>query len=116
LTAKHSGSLFGDAIYFSDNFEKSFEYTSKDDITKDEHCYMLVCEVALGNIANFPQTWSDEVYRPPEGSHSVRIMTSVGPDFRQSTYCKIKDLNEQDLPTPVVIPAGPHVKYPPPKI
>ena len=40
-----------------------------------------MCEVALGNVANFPYNWESEVYRPPVGCHSVRIMSSKGPDF-----------------------------------
>ena len=108
--------MFGDALYFSDNFEKSFDYTSKDDIEQTEHCYMLVCEVALGNIANYPGNWSSNVYRPPEGCHSVRIMTGYGPDFRHNTYYRIPDFSDRLLPYPVIVPIGSFIKYPAPKV
>ena len=77
---------------------------------------MLVCEVALGNIANYPENWSCNVYRPPEGCHSVRIMTGYGPDFRHNTYYRISDFSDRLLPYPVIVPIGSFIKYPAPKV
>lgn len=85
--ADHCGSLFGEAIYFADMFSKSLGYSMNryDSKSKDEKTfYMLLCEVALGNVANYTNNWSTEVYRPPHGYHSVRTMGEKGPDFAQS--------------------------------
>lgn len=56
---------------------------------------MLVCEVALGNIANYPCNWNTDLYRPPESCHSVRIMSKVGPDFRYNLYSSLEVNNGQ---------------------
>ena len=85
--ADHCGSLFGDAIYFADMFSKSLTYSTyrRSRSENDENnFYMLLCEVALGNIANYPSNWTSEVYRPPLGYHSVRAMSEKGPDFSKS--------------------------------
>ena len=83
--AVHCASLFGDAIYFSDTFTKALNYSSLTNNgwaeKKPKFFYVLLCEVALGNIANYSYNWSDEVYRPPQGYQSVRIMSKYGPDF-----------------------------------
>jgi hypothetical protein len=85
--ASHSGSLFGDAIYFADLFSKSLSYSTHNrrrSNNEDNTFYMLLCEVALGNVANYTNNWSIEVYRPPQGYHSVRVMGEKGPDFAHS--------------------------------
>jgi hypothetical protein len=85
--ADHCGSLFGDAIYFADMLSKSLTYSTyrRSRSENDENnFYMLLCEVALGNIANYPSNWTSEVYRPPHGYHSVRAMGENGPDFAKS--------------------------------
>lgn len=54
--ASHSGSMFGEAIYFADKLTKSLAYTSKGDYNyhkKEDNFFMMLCEVALGNVANF---------------------------------------------------------------
>ena len=52
--ARHSGSMFGEAIYFADKFSKSLDYTSKGRYGSEvDTFYVLLCEVALGNIANY---------------------------------------------------------------
>ncbi|CDW80451.1 nad(+) adp-ribosyltransferase-3 [Stylonychia lemnae] len=104
-----AGSLFGSGIYFSDNANKAIDYTSYQEIQyskEDASFYMLLCEVALGNVANFPSDWESNIYRPPEGSHSVRIMSEKGPDFSQNIY------NEDGI----IVPVGNIVQYPPIKV
>ncbi len=66
--ANHSGSLFGDAIYFADTFSKAVNYsTCHFSLSRKENdtFYVLLSEVALGNIANYTNNWSTELFRPP---------------------------------------------------
>lgn len=49
--ANHRGSLFGEGIYFADMFTKSIDYSSFNE--QEDTFIMLVCEVALGNVANY---------------------------------------------------------------
>jgi len=42
-----TGKMFGQGVYFSDTFSKSFNYTAYD--TSDNYGALLLCEVALGN-------------------------------------------------------------------
>lgn len=58
--AAHTGSLFGNAIYFADLATKSLQYTSKKGRwgnKKESTFFMLLCEVALGNMANYSSSW-----------------------------------------------------------
>ena len=85
--ARHSGSMFGEAIYFADKFTKSLAYTSKSEYDYDKNedsFFIMLCEVALGNVANFSQQWSNSIYRPPESYHSIRKMSSNGPNLAES--------------------------------
>ncbi|CAF3181779.1 unnamed protein product [Rotaria socialis] len=50
LAARATGSLFGTGIYTADSFAKSLGYCSGVKQNDDERCFMLLCEVALGNI------------------------------------------------------------------
>lgn len=96
--------MFGDAIYFADQFTKSLGYTSKPNKWHKKGgntFYMILCEVALGNIANYASNWSGDVYRPPKNYHSVRIMGSKGPNFEHSMV----------NPDGQVYPIGPVIKY-----
>lgn len=45
LDATQTGNLFGKGIYFSDMFSKSYTYCQP---SKEDSCFMLLCEVALG--------------------------------------------------------------------
>jgi hypothetical protein len=79
--------MFGEAIYFADKFTKSLAYTSKSEYdydTNEDSFFIMLCEVALGNVANFSQQWSNSIYRPPEGYHSIRKMSSNGPNLAES--------------------------------
>ena len=62
--------------------------------------------MALGNIANYSNEWTGQVYRPPVDHHSVRIMGKRGPDFAHSV------INENLQ----VYPVGPLVSYPKPAL
>lgn len=106
-SAQQHGSLFGDAIYFADQFTKSLGYTSKPNKWNKKGgntFYMLLCEVALGNVANYSSSWESDAYRPPENYHSIRIMSKEGPDFDSLVM----------TPDHKVYPIGPIVKYPKP--
>ncbi|CAF1530356.1 unnamed protein product, partial [Adineta steineri] len=50
LVANATGSLFGKGIYTADVFKKSLGYCSGVKQNDNERCFMLLCEVALGNI------------------------------------------------------------------
>ncbi|CAF4329141.1 unnamed protein product, partial [Rotaria magnacalcarata] len=50
LAARATGSLFGTGIYTADSFAKSLGYCSGVKQNDGERCFMLLCEVALGNI------------------------------------------------------------------
>lgn len=103
--ANHTGSLFGDAIYFADSFTKSLNYSRnsyKKSKKGDNTFYLMLCEVALGNIANYSQNWTIDTYRPPQNYHSVRMMSSKGPDFAHSVLS----------PKMQVWPIGPVIDYP----
>jgi hypothetical protein len=54
--ANHSGSLFGDAIYFADTFSKAVNYSTAQRKENDTF-YVFLSEVALGNIANYTNNW-----------------------------------------------------------
>eukprot|EP00347_Sterkiella_histriomuscorum_P010982 403374198 len=106
---RETGSIFGDGIYFADQAKKAIDYSSYGEEAVEgetKKFYLLLCEVALGNLSNFPTTWEDEIKRPPRGSHSVRIMSSHGPDFSFNHY-------EYECG---LVPSGPVIKYPAPKI
>ena len=108
--ANQTGSLFGDAIYFADKFTKSINYSAdryrynygNAEPNDDGTFFLLLCEVALGNVANYSSRWTQELYRPPEGYHSIRRMSSNGPNFAQTV---INDKLQ-------VWPIGEQVKYP----
>ena len=75
--ANHCGSLFGDAVYFADTFSKAVNYSTANGSLSEKQnntFYVMLCEVALGNIANYTNNWSVEVFRPPQDYHSVRVM------------------------------------------
>jgi hypothetical protein len=63
----------------------------------------LLCEVAMGNVANFTVNWSGEAYRPPRDYHTIRVMGKNGPNFDESAY----------IPgTKIVMPVGECLDYP----
>ncbi len=50
MVATATGSLFGKGIYTADTFAKSLGYCSGVRQNDGEHCFMILCEVALGKI------------------------------------------------------------------
>jgi len=53
-TAAVTGHAFGRGIYFADTFEKSWGYTMLDSTNK-KYKFLLLCEVALGNMLELKQ-------------------------------------------------------------
>ncbi len=74
--AAATGSIFGDGIYFADSLEKSFSYAP----FQNNYNYILLCEVAIGNVLNINNL--GEHTSPPYGYHSLRFAGSIGPHFR----------------------------------
>jgi len=82
--ASQHGSMFGEGIYFADQFSKSQVYSYGD----NEHQYLLLCEVALGKMHN-TLVFNDSKINPKELKiDSIRGMGRQGPDLSQSV---IKD-------------------------
>ena len=79
--AFHNGSAFGEGIYLADNFELAANYSEWD---SEPSFYVLVCEVALGNVMNSLSGNSYRVNKSgyfvddsddfAKGYHSVRVM------------------------------------------
>lgn len=70
----HTGSMFGNGIYFADQSSKSANYTwnfSRHSTKKGEKFYMLVCEVATGKMKDYESAQSSLV-KAPDGYDSVR--------------------------------------------
>lgn len=65
--APNTGQAYGKGIYFSDHFSKSYaycDYYEYEDARKNKirNKYMLICEVALGNLLEFNSEHSAEIY------------------------------------------------------
>lgn len=75
-----TGYMFGKGIYFADMVSKSANYcmTSK----TNPIGYMLLCEVALGNI--YERTRADYVEKLPKGKHSCKGVGKSEPDPKES--------------------------------
>lgn len=71
-SAVHTGSMFGNGIYFADQSSKSANYCwgfgSKD---RNRNYYLLVCEVAVGKIKDYDGAQSN-LSSAPWGYNSVR--------------------------------------------
>jgi len=79
--APTSGLAFGAGVYFADMFSKSIVYTH---ISQTSPGFLLLCEVALGNIYEILEFKHME--KAPEGYHSVKALGSQTPDFSQTIY------------------------------
>jgi len=126
-----SGWAFGQGIYFADQFQKSFNYTSSQVIGRCHAVFLLLCEVALGkmyevfqyrsNLKVLPGTL-DNLYldifslfllhlkehiskKAIGGCKSVKGVSEEGPDPKQSVY----------LPNGTIVPVGEIVKLKLPK-
>lgn len=81
--SRHNGSAFGKGIYFADKFAMALNYSHSD--KDDDSLFVLVCEVALGNVMNSLGDSSYAVNKQgyfctgddfAKGYHSVRVMGS----------------------------------------
>lgn len=105
-SASIQGAAFGRGIYFSDNFNMASQYAD----SSEDQKFLLVCEVALGNVMNsllFNEKADERGFFKDgrdftKGYHSVRVMGSHGPDFSHNWV-------EKD--TQVVWPIGPRIEY-----
>lgn len=110
--AGHHGARFGRGIYFSDSFAVASQYSQE--TSSEENFYVLVCEVALGNVLNSlagscavdSEGFFCDGRDFAKGYHSVRVMGARGPDFAQNWVEKASG---------VVWPIGEVIDYPTPK-
>mmetsp|Transcript_25545 Transcript_25545/g.53415 ORF Transcript_25545/g.53415 Transcript_25545/m.53415 type:complete len:287 (-) Transcript_25545:113-973(-) len=75
------GYMFGKGIYFADMFAKSRGYTAAG---SGEAAYMLLCDVALGNM--FPSHNAHYMEQPQEGTTSTWGVGSHNPGWTNSIY------------------------------
>ena len=111
--APTSGWLFGKGVYFADMFQKAKNYTPlpswpyahkiKERLTPEQwenrpRAYLLLCEVALGQMCPFiTPTYMES---PAEGYDSTKAIGMKGPDFT----------NSLTLPNGVIVPTGPVIE------
>jgi len=115
--SRHNGSAFGRGIYFADKFSLAMNYSHSDQ--EDQALYVLVCEVALGNVMNSIGNSSYDVKQGyfctgddfAKGFHSVRVMGSSGPNFDENWIQDHKAANAQLAP---IWPLGRSISYPNP--
>jgi len=88
-SAPVSGYAFGKGVYFADMFSKSHGYCST-----DGPAFLLLCEVALGKMAELFS--SQYMEKAPDGFNSCKAMGRSFPDF---SNCVV-------LPNGVTIPLG----------
>lgn len=94
----HHGARYGKGIYFSDSFALSSCYS----VESDHEKYILLCEVALGNMANILSFYNTDLEE--NGWYdSIRAMSSTGPDW--DGFVKKND---------VIYPIGHRINYPNP--
>ncbi|XP_034248574.1 poly [ADP-ribose] polymerase [Thrips palmi] len=79
-----TGYMFGKGVYFADMVSKSANYccTSK----SNPIGYMLLCEVALGNM--YERTRADFIEKLPKGKHSCKGVGKSEPDPAESVKTK----------------------------
>ena len=110
-----TGSMFGEGVYFSDIFNKSFNYTAGSFNSygaagngrelKAPKKYMFLCEVALGSLKKLYM--SEQVTNLPNNtSHAVMGVGQLGPDPAGNIY----------MPNGCIVPMGAHVAPTPPKL
>ena len=66
-TANINGHAFGRGIYFADTFEKSWGYTHG----SEKYVFMLICEVALGNMLQL------NTFQQISGLDSIFILLNI---------------------------------------
>lgn len=67
--APASGYMFGKGVYFADMFSKSFFYCRAN---SHEEAYLLLCDVALGEMVTKMQATTMSKSTLPKGTHSVK--------------------------------------------
>ncbi len=70
-TAIHTGSMFGSGIYFASESTKSTQYAQKWANNKFDSAFLLVCDVAVGNIKEYDDA-QPHLSKPPRGYDSVK--------------------------------------------
>ncbi|ESO93254.1 hypothetical protein LOTGIDRAFT_119348, partial [Lottia gigantea] len=85
--------LLGSGIYFANSASKSARYSSASKVIGSR--FMLVCEVALGNIYKTTE-YNSELKQPPDGYNSVHGVSSVDSDFKDDEYV-IYNTNQQRI-------------------
>ena len=103
--AETTGAMFGPGVYFTDLFNKSYNYTSGTQyqtfnptskrILKAPKKYVFLCEVALGNSNKLFQS-KNVIDLPNSKLHSVMGIGKNGPDPTGNVY----------LPSGCVVPLG----------
>ena len=76
---QQTGARFGRGIYFSDSFNMSSCYSTH----TNKHKYILLCEVALGRMANVLNISAEGLHKAIDFD-TVRVMSSSGPDWDSS--------------------------------
>ncbi|KAI9309588.1 ankyrin repeat-containing domain protein [Cunninghamella echinulata] len=107
-SARESGSLFGNGIYFADMFCKSMDFASNLYGKKNPaYGLLLLCEVALGNECEmmYNNMYHFEREKEKNGYTSIKGLGKEGPNLANSIY----DSNG------VLIPMGPSVRLDIPK-
>ena len=110
--AERTGAMFGEGIYFADQFDKSYQYSHSHSLrggrrgqSKPARRYMLLCEVALGKQKLLYQ--SEQVTKlPNKNFQSVMGVGKQGPNPNQDVY----------LPNGMVVPLGKKCSTPQPKL
>jgi len=98
--ASVSGYAFGKGVYFADMFQKSFAYCRMIDYSTPKTGFVLLCQVALGEMNEVKKAKYME--KPPKGFHSTKAIGQRGPDSSQSIV----------LSNGVRIPLGEVIDYP----
>ncbi|MGD1524540.1 WGR domain-containing protein [Vibrio harveyi] len=74
-----TGRMFGDGLYFSDQSTKSLNYSYGywDGGSKDDTCYMFLCEVAMGNSYIPQNSWENLPKRGYDSTFAVAGKSGV---------------------------------------
>jgi poly [ADP-ribose] polymerase len=70
-TAVHTGSMFGNGIYFADQSSKSTQYAHRWAGNKHSSAFLFLCDVAVGTIKNYEDA-QPHLNAAPKGYHSVK--------------------------------------------
>lgn len=92
--ARRTGAMFGEGVYFSDTFNKSFQYANTNNYHRHNRDlpnqklakrYVFLCEVALGNVRRLLNAQNVEGL-PNEQYHSVMGYGRMGPNPKGNIY------------------------------